>query len=183
MTGKVRCSFRLDLTLTDQRLSSRATSTWTVSALSRRCATRVARRNPAGAKPSFTVAPQPAISCPECQRMARGRCQRMSAATSASGAKADHICWHGAFLLLTDCVEKLICASERERLIQDQATRRNNDSRTALPRFSYCQFPFHGVRSATFSTQSTPCRHHWVPTVVLAISPLPLDSSIAGALS
>src|SRR5262249_24888411 len=53
-----------------------------------------------------------------------------------------------------DCVEKLICASERERLIQDQVPARNNDSRTGPPRFFYCKFRLHSARSATFSTQS-----------------------------
>src|SRR5215471_12225407 len=53
-----------------------------------------------------------------------------------------------------DCVEKLICASGRERLIQDQAPTRNNDSRTDPPGFLYCKFCFHSARSASFSTQS-----------------------------
>src|SRR5262249_35216259 len=57
-------------------------------------------------------------------------------------------------LLLADCVEKLICASERERLIQDQVPARNNDSRTGPHRFFYCKFRLHSARSATFSTQS-----------------------------
>ena len=55
---------------------------------------------------------------------------------------------------MADCVEKLICASERERLIQDQAPTRNNDSRTDPPGFLYCKFFFHSARSASFSTQS-----------------------------
>jgi len=58
-----------------------------------------------------------------------------------------------------DCVEKLICASGRERLIQDQAPTRNNDSRTDPPGFLYCKFCFHSARSASFSTQSAKSRH------------------------
>src|SRR5215831_6005562 len=59
--------------------------------------------------------------------------------------------------LCADCVEKLICASERERLIQDQVLTRNNDSRIGSPRFLYCRFPLHSAQSATFSTQSVLC--------------------------
>ena len=62
-------------------------------------------------------------------------------------------------LRCADCVEKLTYASERERLIQDQVSTRNNDSRTNSPRFFSCKFPFHSARSATFSTQSASSRH------------------------
>src|SRR5215831_7878540 len=56
--------------------------------------------------------------------------------------------------VMADCVEKLICVSERERLNQGQVPTRNNDSRTGPLRFFYCKFPLHRARSASFSTQS-----------------------------
>src|SRR5262249_49872391 len=71
-------------------------------------------------------------------------------------------------LELADCVEKLICASERERLIQDQVLTRNNDSRIGSPRFLYCRFPLHSAQSATFSTQSAPSG----PPTMSAVAPL-----------
>ena len=90
------------------------------------------------------------------------------------GAKADP----ARLPLCADYVEKLICASERERLIQDQAPTRNNDSRTDPPGFLYCKFCFHSARSASFSTQSANRRHARVGGAVVRVPallrPLPI---------
>src|SRR5215467_2874208 len=81
---------------------------------------------------------------------------------SGPGCCALQQIWMRDFRSGSDCVEKLICASERERLIQDQAPTRNNDSRTDPPGFLYCKFCFHSARSASFSTQSALNRHRLV---------------------
>jgi hypothetical protein len=46
-------------------------------------------------------------------------------------------------LLSADCVAKLFCQFERVRLIQDQASMRNVDSRIHSPRFDCCVFLFY----------------------------------------
>jgi hypothetical protein len=56
--------------------------------------------------------------------------------------------------LSADCVAKLFCPSERARLIQDQASMRNVDSRIHSPRFDCCVFLFYSFSAVTFATQS-----------------------------
>jgi hypothetical protein len=55
---------------------------------------------------------------------------------------------------LADCVAKRFCASERARLIQDQAPMRNVDSKIHSPRFVRCGFLFYSFSAVTFATQS-----------------------------
>src|SRR2546429_2086451 len=57
-------------------------------------------------------------------------------------------------LLLADCVAKLFCPSKRVRLIQDQASMRNVDSRIHSFRFDCCVFLFYSFSAVTFATQS-----------------------------
>src|SRR5436305_7436185 len=61
---------------------------------------------------------------------------------------------HNQCLRWADAVEKGFFSSERARLIQDQASQRNVDSRKHSPRFDCCVFLFHSVSAATFSTAS-----------------------------
>src|SRR5438094_8819709 len=56
--------------------------------------------------------------------------------------------------LLADCVAKLFCPSKRVRLIQDQASMRNVDSRIHSLRFDCCIFLFYSLSAMTFATQS-----------------------------
>src|SRR5258708_7787762 len=51
-------------------------------------------------------------------------------------------------------VAKLFCPSECVRLIQDQASMRNVDSRIHSPRFDCCVFLFYSFSAVTFATQS-----------------------------
>ena len=53
-----------------------------------------------------------------------------------------------------DCVAKRFCASERARLIQDQAPMRNVDSGIPSLRFDCCVFLFYSFSEATFATKS-----------------------------
>ena len=53
-----------------------------------------------------------------------------------------------------DCVAKLFCPSKRVRLIQDQASMRNVDSRIHSLRFDCCIFLFYSLSAMTFATQS-----------------------------
>src|SRR5262245_9952754 len=53
-----------------------------------------------------------------------------------------------------DCVAKLFCPSERVRLIQDQASMRNVDSRIHSLRFDCFIFLFYSLPAVTFATQS-----------------------------
>src|SRR5207249_6979559 len=55
---------------------------------------------------------------------------------------------------LADCVAKLFCPSKRVRLIQDQASMRNVDSRIHSLRFDCCIFLFYSLSAMTFATQS-----------------------------
>jgi hypothetical protein len=55
---------------------------------------------------------------------------------------------------LADCVAKLFCPFERARLIQDQASMRNVDSRIHSLRFDCCVFLFYSSSTVTFATQS-----------------------------
>jgi hypothetical protein len=53
-----------------------------------------------------------------------------------------------------DCVAKLSCSFERVRLIQDQASMRNVDSRIHSLRFNCCVFLFYSFSTVTSATQS-----------------------------
>src|SRR3954453_23983899 len=53
-----------------------------------------------------------------------------------------------------DTVEKGFYASERVRLIPNQAPARNVDSKIHFPRFDCCVFIFHSFSAVTFSTVS-----------------------------
>src|SRR5438094_8923632 len=55
---------------------------------------------------------------------------------------------------LADCVAKLFCPSKRVRLIQDQASMRNVDSRIHSLRFDCCVFLFYSFSAVTFATKS-----------------------------
>src|SRR5438093_844331 len=57
-------------------------------------------------------------------------------------------------LLLADCVAKRFCASECARLIQDQGSRYNVDSRIHSLRFDCCVFLFYSFSAVTFATKS-----------------------------
>jgi hypothetical protein len=59
-----------------------------------------------------------------------------------------------AMSFVADSVAKRFCASERARLIQDQAPTRNIDSRIQSLRFDCCVFLFYSLSSVTFATQS-----------------------------
>jgi hypothetical protein len=61
-------------------------------------------------------------------------------------------------LLWADFVAKRFCSSEHARLIQDQAPRRNVDSKIHSPRFDCCQFQFYSFSAATFATKSAKIR-------------------------
>jgi hypothetical protein len=61
--------------------------------------------------------------------------------------------------LCADAVEKGFCWFERERLIQDQAPLRNDDSRIHSARFDCCVSLFHSFCAVTFSTLSARSRH------------------------
>src|SRR5438093_13301128 len=58
---------------------------------------------------------------------------------------------------LADCVAKLFCPSKPVRLIQDQASMRNVDSRIHSLRFDCCIFLFYSLSAMTFATQSPQC--------------------------
>src|SRR5436309_8235830 len=60
----------------------------------------------------------------------------------------------GYALLRVDCVAKLFCPSKRVRLIQDQASMRNVDSRIHSLRSDCCVFLFYSLSAMTFATQS-----------------------------
>jgi hypothetical protein len=72
-----------------------------------------------------------------------------------SGHCADMV----ARLLGADFVAKLFCPSERVRLIQDQASMRNVDSRNHSLRFDCCVFSFYSFYAVTFATQSAKSGH------------------------
>src|SRR2546423_10870509 len=61
---------------------------------------------------------------------------------------------------MTDAVEKPFYSSERARLIQDQASMSNVDSKIHSPRFDCCVFLFYSLSAATFSTVSANSGHH-----------------------
>jgi hypothetical protein len=61
--------------------------------------------------------------------------------------------------LSADCVAKVFCPSECVRLIQDQASMRNVDSRIHSLRFDCCVFLFYSSSTVTFATQSANKRH------------------------
>src|SRR5436309_4135602 len=72
-----------------------------------------------------------------------------------SGAKAGGRCLLRCMSPeLADCVAKLFCPSKRVRLIQDQASMRNVDSRIHSLRFDCCIFLFYSLSAMTFATQS-----------------------------
>jgi hypothetical protein len=56
--------------------------------------------------------------------------------------------------LMADCVVNVFCPSECARLIQDQASMRNVDSRIHLLRFDCCVFLFYSFSAVTFATKS-----------------------------
>src|SRR5438552_2718175 len=56
--------------------------------------------------------------------------------------------------LRADFVAEVFCPSECVRLIQDQASMRNVDSRIHLLRFDCCVFLFYSFSAVTFATQS-----------------------------
>jgi len=56
---------------------------------------------------------------------------------------------------MTDAVEKRFCATERARLIQDQAPMRNVDSKIHSLGFDCFKFRFYRFFADTFSTAST----------------------------
>src|SRR5438046_9959654 len=62
-----------------------------------------------------------------------------------------------------DCVAKLFCPSKRVRLIQDQASMRNVDSRIHSLRFDCCIFLFYSLSAMTFATQSARSGHAPLP--------------------
>src|SRR5437667_9342155 len=53
-----------------------------------------------------------------------------------------------------DFVAEVFCPSECVRLIQDQASMRNVDSRIHSPRFDCCVFLFYSFSAVTFATKS-----------------------------
>src|SRR5262245_19114465 len=53
-----------------------------------------------------------------------------------------------------ECVAKLFCPFEHVRLIQEQASMRNVDSRIHSLRFDCCVFLFYSFSAVTFATQS-----------------------------
>jgi hypothetical protein len=53
-----------------------------------------------------------------------------------------------------DFVAKRFCSTERARLIQEQKSLRNLDSKIQTPRFYCCIFLFYNFSSATFATKS-----------------------------
>ena len=61
--------------------------------------------------------------------------------------------------VLEDCVAKLFCLSQCVRLIQDQTSMRNVDSRIHSPRFDCCVFLFYSFSAMTFATQSEDSGH------------------------
>jgi hypothetical protein len=61
---------------------------------------------------------------------------------------------HDHVRLARDFVAERFCASERARLIQDQAPTRNVDSGMPLLRFNCCVSLFYSFSAATFATQS-----------------------------
>ena len=58
-----------------------------------------------------------------------------------------------------DFVVKVFCPSECVRLIQDQASMRNVDSRIHSLRFDCCVFLFYSFSAVTFATQSAKLGH------------------------
>src|SRR5437588_8024344 len=56
--------------------------------------------------------------------------------------------------LRADFVAEVFCPSECVRLIQDQASMRNVDSRIHSLRFDCCVFLFYNFSAVTFATQS-----------------------------
>ena len=59
--------------------------------------------------------------------------------------------------LLADFVAEVFCPSECVRLIQDQASMRNVDSRIHSLRFDCCVFLFYSFSAVTFATKSAYC--------------------------
>src|SRR6266516_4164273 len=55
---------------------------------------------------------------------------------------------------MADFVAEVFCPSECVRLIQDQASMRNVDSRNHSLRFDCCVFLFYSFSAVTFATQS-----------------------------
>src|SRR5438309_11807057 len=60
--------------------------------------------------------------------------------------------------LRADFVAEVFCPSECVRLIQDQASMRNVDSRIHSLRFDCCVFLFYSFSAVTFATKSDPKR-------------------------
>src|SRR5213080_782458 len=56
--------------------------------------------------------------------------------------------------VVTDFVAEVFCPSECVRLIQDQASMRNVDSRIHSLRFDCCVFLFYSFSAVTFATKS-----------------------------
>src|SRR5438105_14873386 len=56
-----------------------------------------------------------------------------------------------------DFVAEVFCPSECVRLMQDQASMRNVDSRIHSLRFDCCIFLFYSLSAMTFATQSADC--------------------------
>src|SRR5207248_3419964 len=61
--------------------------------------------------------------------------------------------------VLADFVAEVFCPSECVRLIQDQASMRNVDSRIHSLRFDCCVFLFYSFSAVTFATKSAPNGH------------------------
>src|SRR5437667_8552106 len=59
--------------------------------------------------------------------------------------------------LCPDFVAEVFCPSECVRLIQDQASMRNVDSRIHSLRFDCCVFLFYSFSAVTFATKSPQC--------------------------
>jgi hypothetical protein len=77
----------------------------------------------------------------------------------------------------SDCVAKLFCPSERVRLIQDQASIRNVDSRIHSLGFDCCVFLFYTVSTETFATQSLPKRSYAIAPRYVRLVPILLQKS------
>src|SRR5437016_1782243 len=79
---------------------------------------------------------------------------RDARAMSASHPITTDLVRHNEPALCADCVAKVFCPSERVRLIQNQASMRNVDSRIHSLRFNCCIFLFYSLSAMTFATQS-----------------------------
>src|SRR5438132_1449181 len=77
--------------------------------------------------------------------------------------RADSLCLRVARSPELPHVAKLFCPSKRVRLIQDQASMRNVDSRIHSLRFDCCIFLFYSLSAMTFATQSARSGHAPLP--------------------